>query len=139
VTAPTLATPATTADLRALPVDPDDGFPQSFLLGVGEHTYLVELYVDLPEHLLDRRADPRTPVDLVGSATTPAQGMLIGTLARQSPDGVPVELLRRRLLPGLLYTAGELRLVVDELRIAVGNLNGAGSFGSVLRARAGLR
>jgi hypothetical protein len=120
-------------------VDPDDGFPQSFLLGIDDRTYRVELYVDVPEHLLDRRSDPRTLLDLVGSATTPAQGMLVGTLVRQSPDGTPVQLLRRRLLPGLLYTAGELLLVVDEMRIAVGNLNGAGSFGSVLRARAGAR
>lgn len=136
---PTLATPETTATLRTLPVDPDDGFPQSFLLGVGERTFLVELYVDVPEHLLDRRSDPRTPIDLVGSATTPAHGMLVGIMARQSADGTPVELLRRRLLPGLLYTAGELELTLDEVRIAVGNLNGAGSFGSVLRARAGIR
>jgi hypothetical protein len=139
VTAPTLATPTTTADLRTLPVEPDDGFPQSFLLGVGERTYRVELYVDVPEHLLDRRADPRTPIDLVGSAVAPASGMLVGTLVRQSSDGTPVQLLRRRLLPGLVYTAHELALVVDEVRIAVGNLNGAGSFGSVLRARAGAR
>ena len=136
---PTLATPEATASLRTLPVDPDDGFPQSFLLGNGEYTYLVELYVDVPEHLIGRRVDPRTPIDVVGSATTPSQGMLVGILARQSADGTPVELLRRRLLPGLRYAAGELELTIDEVRIAVGNLNGAGSFGSVLRARAGTR
>lgn len=139
MTAPTLATPGTTADLRTLPVQADDGFPQSFLLAVADRTYRVELYVDVPEHLLDRDADPRDPLDLVGSATRPAQGLLVGTLVRHSVDGTPVQLMRRRLLPGLLYTAGELRLVVDEIRVARGNLNGAGAFGSVLRARAGVR
>lgn len=139
MTTPVLATAATTAGLRSLPVDPADGFPQSFLLGVGDRTYRFELYVDVPEHVLDPGAGPRTPLDLVGSADAPAQGMLIGVVVRQGADGTPVQLLRRRLLPGLVYTAQELVLVVDELRVAVGNLNGAGSFGSVLTARAGVR
>lgn len=139
MTAPTLATATTTAGLRALPVDPADGFPQSFLLGAGDRTYRVELYVDVPEHVLDAGADPRTPIDLVGSATRPAQGMLVGVVVRQAADGTPVQLLRRRLLPGLVYSTQELVLVVDELRVAIGNLNGVGSFGSVLRARAGVR
>lgn len=139
MTTPALATAASTAGLRSLPVDPSDGFPQSFLLGIGERTYRVELYVDVPEHVLDPDADPRTPIDVVGSAATSAQGVLVGVVVRQSADGTPVQLLRRRLLPGLVYTARELVLVVDEVRVAVGNLNGAGSFGSVLRARAGAR
>lgn len=142
VPAATPAGLATTAALRTLPVDASDGFPQSFLVGIGERTYRVDLYVDVPEHLLDdpaTAADPRTTIDLVGSATAPAQGMLVATVVRQSADGTAVQLLRRRLLPGLVYTARELVLVVDEMRVAVGNLNGAGSFGSVLRARAGAR
>lgn len=136
---PTLATTTGTSGLRSLPVDPADGFPQSFLLALGDTTYRFDLYVDVPEHLLDRDADPRTPLDLVGSATQQAQGMLVGIVVRQSADGTPVQLLRRRLLPGLLYAAGEVLLVVDEVRIALGNLNAAGSFGSVLTARVGLR
>ncbi len=139
MTAPVPATAATTAGLRSLPVEPADGFPQSFLLGVDDRTYRIELYVDVPEHALDPGADPRTPLDLVGSAERPAQGMLVGVVVRESADGSPVQLLRRRLLPGLVYVAAELVVVVDELRVAVGNLNGAGSFGSVLRARAGVR
>ena len=60
MTTPVLATAATTAGLRSLPVDPADGFPQSFLLGVGDRTYRFELYVDVPEHVLDPGAGPRT-------------------------------------------------------------------------------
>ncbi|MBO3103830.1 hypothetical protein [Cellulomonas fengjieae] len=139
MTAPVPATAASTVGLRTLPVDADDGFPQSFLLGMAERTYRFELYVDVPEHLLNQEADRRTTIDVVGSATSPAQGMLVGVAVRQSPDGTPVPLLRRRFLPGLVHTAAELVLVVDEVRIAVGNLNGAGAFGSVLRARVGVR
>ena len=101
---------ATTAGLLGLPVDPDEGFPQSFLLAMGGASYRFELYVDVPEHVLTADPDPRDPLDLVGAADSPAQGMLIGTVARQNTDGSATTLLRRRLLPGLLYPAGELLL-----------------------------
>lgn len=142
MTAPTLVdavSAATAAGLLGLPVDPDEGFPQSFLLALGGTTYRFELYVDVPEHVLSAEPDPRDLLDLVGAADSPAQGMLVGTVARQNADGSVTTLLRRRLLPGLLYPAGELLLVLDELRIARGNLNGAGTWGSALSARVGLR
>ena len=127
------------AGLTSLPVNPDEGFPQSFLVALAGRTYRVELYVDVPEHLLPREPGQRESVDVVGGAAGPAIGLLVATIARQEPDGTLVSLLRRRLLPGLLYSARELLLVVDEVRVAAGNLNGAGPFGSVLRARVGAR
>jgi hypothetical protein len=130
------------AGLIRLPVNPDEGFPQSFLLALAGRTYQVELYVDVPEHLLPREPGQRDRIDVVGGgagAGTGAAGLLVAVLARQEPDGTLVPLLRRRLLPGLLYTARELLLVVDEVYVAAGNLNGAGPFGSVLRARVGVR
>ncbi|WP_460809815.1 hypothetical protein [Microlunatus endophyticus] len=41
-------------------------------------------------------------------------------------------MLRRRVIPGLSYAAGQLLLVVRTATIALGNLNGTGSYGSVL-------
>lgn len=130
--------------LRPLPVSADEGFPQTFLLALGERTYRVELYVDVPEHLLPTRSSRRDVIDVVGAAPTAsvrqdATGLLVASIGRQQADGTLVPLLRRRLLPGLIHTARELVLVLDELRIAVGNLNGAGQFGSVVRARVGVR
>ncbi len=142
MTAPSLADLTSTVGLLGLPVDPDEGFPQSFLLALGGTTYRFDLYVDVPEHALptDRSStDPRDQLDLIGAADSPAQGLLVAAVVRQNADGSTTTLLRRRLLPGLLYPAGELVLVVDALRIARGNLNGAGTWGSVLTARVGLR
>lgn len=140
----TVADPLVTASLRRLPVDADEGFPQSFLLALAELTYRVELYVDVPEHLLPPRPAPRDVIDVVGAAPSAGQphdaaALLVAAIARQQADGVVVPLLRRRLLPGLTHTAGELVLVVDDVRIAAGNLNGAGQFGSVVEARVGVR
>lgn len=140
----TVADPLLTAGLRRLPVDADEGFPQSFLLALEELTYRVELYVDVPEHLLPPRPAPRDVIDVVGAAPSAgeprdATGLLVAAIARQQTDGVLVPLLRRRLLPGLMHTASELVLIVDDVRIAAGNLNGAGQFGSVVEARVGVR
>lgn len=130
-----------TVELRPLPVSADEGFPQSFLLALGERTYRVELYVDVAEHLLPSKPGPREIIDVVGG--TPggrdAIGLVVAAIARQQTDGTLVPLLRRRLLPGLVHTAREVVLVVDDMRIAVGNLNGAGRFGSVVHARVGAR
>jgi hypothetical protein len=139
VTVSALAQPV--ADLNRLPVNPDEGFPQSFLLALAGRTYQVQLYVNVPEHLLPHEPGQREGIDVVGGAGagTSAAGLLVAAVGRREPDGALVPLLRRRLLPGLLYTARELLLVVDEVHVAAGNLNGAGPFGSVLRARVGVR
>lgn len=141
MSAPLLADARTTAGLRSLPVVADDGFPQSFLLALDGRTYRVDLHVDVPEHVLghDGPVDPRATLDVVGSATASAPAILVAAVVRQDEDGGTTTLLRRRLLPGQVHHAGELVLVLDEVRVAVGNLNGAGAFGSVLRARVGTR
>jgi hypothetical protein len=126
--------------LRRLPVNGDEGFPQAFLLGLGERTYRIELYVNVAEAELPRRGlDPRTMIDVSGGGDTGnPRGSLIGAVVRQDPAG-EVVLLRRRLLPGLGYQAVEVELVLDTAVIAVGNLNGAGAYGSVIDARVGRR
>ena len=128
-------------DFRSLPVNPNEGFPQSFLLGFAERTYRFEFYVNIAaEQIPTGAADPRRRLELT-RATGPAgglRGMLVGTITRQDSSG-DVVLLRRRLLPGLQYTARELLLTVEEMSLAMGNLNGVGNFGSVLTARVALR
>ena len=119
-----------------LPVDPDEGFPQSFLLGIGGRTYGFSWYVNVPETELigDRRpSDPRTWLDLVGDPTEPdgPAGILVLVVDRRDPDRV-VPLLRRRVLPGLTYDARDLWVRIETIGIAIGNLNGAGAYGSVL-------
>jgi hypothetical protein len=60
--------------------------------------------------------------------------MLVGAVVRQGKEG-DVPLMRRRLLPGIVHTLGDLRLFVVEARIALGNLNTAGPFGSVVTVK----
>ncbi|HET8971636.1 MAG TPA: hypothetical protein VFN19_11285 [Candidatus Nanopelagicales bacterium] len=132
--------PLDSATLPTLPVDGDEGFPQAFLLGLGERTYRIELYLNVAESELPGRGlDPKTVIDVSGRGDGAGpRGALIGAVIRQDADHETV-LLRRRLLPGLAYQAVELSLVLDTAAIAVGNLNGAGPYGSVINARVGAR
>jgi hypothetical protein len=118
-----------------LPVDGDDGFPQSFLLALGGSTFRFELHVNIAEEqLLAARPAPRSLLDLVGDGSAPTgtpAGILVMAVTRQDPAGdVPV--LRRRVLPGLVYDARDLLVTFSSVTVAAGNLNGAGSFGSAL-------
>lgn len=122
-----------TATYLTMPVDADEGFPQSFLVAIGAGTYRLELYVDVPEaELPGWPADPQLPIDVGDDpGGSGARGLLVGSVIRQDPGGDTV-LLRRRLLPGIVYTLQDLRLYVDEATVALGNLNAAGPFGSRL-------
>jgi hypothetical protein len=136
-------------DLAQLPVDPDEGFPQMFLLAFAGATYGITWYVDIAEQQLPaaRVADPSTLIDLAGdgagggpgtgSPAGPPRGILVLAVDRRDL-GTVTPLLRRRVIPGLTYRAGQLLLVVDQAGIALGNLNGAGSYGSVLSVRVGV-
>lgn len=103
-----------------LPVDADEGFPQSFRLRLGPHVYRVGLYVN---------ADERTVaggglLDLL--ATGP---FLVVVVEREDPEGL-VPLVRRKAVRELPCRAGQLRLVFREAMVHVRNLNGTGSHGS---------
>jgi hypothetical protein len=136
------------SDLAPLPVDPDEGFPQSFLLAFGGQTYGVTWYVDIAESELPdpRTSEPTLLIDLTGASATgsdaraasdaPPRGILVLSVDRHDPGGVTT-LLRRRVIPGLSYPAGQLLLVVRAAAVALGNLNGSGSFGSVLDVQVG--
>lgn len=129
-----------TSSYLALPVNADEGFPQSFLVALGSNTYRTDLYVNVADHLLPRwPANPRTLVDVVGDQPElPVKGTLVCAVFRRGGDG-DVPLMRRRLLPGIVHTLGDVSLVVVEARIALGNLNAASPFGSVLNVRVQVR
>ena len=118
-----------------LPVEPDEGFPQSFRLAMGSYTYVFGFAVDIAEEALP------DPVDgLATTITLPRPGgYLVMTVVRDDGSGAGTTLLRRKVIPGLVYRAGELVLVVRSIRIALGNLHGAGSYRSELVAGVALR
>ncbi|RKT08176.1 hypothetical protein BX286_6260 [Streptomyces sp. 3211.6] len=122
---------ATPSYLR-LPIEPTEGFPQAFRLQLGARIYQFHLYVNAAEDVL--RAAPADPVlDL------PAAGaFLVLRVAREEPSGL-VALLRRKLVPGVEYRAGELSLTFPTMRVARQNLNGVGEFGSVVVGGVALR
>jgi hypothetical protein len=103
-----------------LPVDADEGFPQSFRLQVGTLVYLVELYVNAAEE----RAAEGGPLDLLGG-----DGFLVARVLREDSDRL-VPMLHRKVVRGLEYAAGELALIFKEAVVDVRNLNGAGAYGS---------
>jgi hypothetical protein len=125
---------------RTMPVNADEGFPQSFLVALGTSTYRVDLYVNVAEHLLPRwPPNPRILIDVVGDQPElPVKGSLVCAVFRRGDDG-DVPLMRRRLLPGITHTLDEVSLVVVETRVALGNLNAAGPFGSVVDVRVRVR
>ena len=130
-----------TASLPPLPVDPDEGFPQSFLLALDERTYRVELYVNVaPSSCLPARPATRDVIDLVGATGDRPAAVRRDCWSARSPgrtaDGDVGPLLRRRLLPGLLYTAASC--CSPSTRCARGGQpQRRGRFGSVLDRQGG--
>jgi hypothetical protein len=106
----------------SLPIEADEGFPQSFRFVFGNSTYRISLYVTVLE---DRRP---TVDELVYELPTPTEYMVM-TVAREGP-GEPQVILRRRIVPNHEYEAEELAFLFRELTVARRNLNGVGSFGS---------
>jgi hypothetical protein len=106
-----------------LPINADEGFPQAFMLATGDAMYRFVLYVNVAEELLP---GPETVMDL-GSGV--AGVFMVLTVAREDPGGETV-LLRRKIVPGLQYQAGDLMLTFTTLRVAVRNLNAVGTYGS---------
>ncbi|MEU8761574.1 hypothetical protein [Streptomyces sp. NPDC048659] len=108
----------------SLPVDADEGFPQSFRLRFGEHVYRIELYVNADEPTVDATAAADGFLDLLDGGP-----FLVVAVAREEPGGL-VPLLRRKAVRALPCPAGGLALVFREARVHVRNLNGTGAHGS---------
>jgi len=107
-----------------LPINPDEGFPQSFQLNFQRQVYRFSLYANVlvdvgdvpPEHLYH----------------LPEEGAyLVLQIARQSAAGLQV-IFQRKLVQGLECPAAELVILFKEMTLSKRNLNGAGAFGSVI-------
>ena len=117
-----------------LPVDPDEGFPQSFRLASDVPTYLFELHVNVAEEVLpepDRVAAGARPRDGHGGAGHRGASSWWRWPA-QDPAGDARCCAAR--CPRLVYRAGELLLIFRTMKVALGNLNGIGRFGSEIVA-----
>ncbi|MGA5823988.1 hypothetical protein ACPC54_39850 [Kitasatospora sp. NPDC094028] len=119
-------------DFFRLPVEPDEGLPQAFGCLVGPTAYDFGLYARLTAPADD---PPQTLYDLAapGPITAAAEppGYLVLRVVRDGPDGPRVVFLRKLVVePGLVHHAGQLAIRLQEARLARGNLNGPGHYGS---------
>ena len=105
---------------RQLPIDPTEGFPQAFRLTVGTRDYQFRLYANVAEEKLAGTGLMRLPDD---------GAFLVLTVDREDPAGLTT-ILRRKLVPDVVYHAAELALVFRTMLLDRRNLNGIGSFGS---------
>ena len=126
-----MTTPA--LDYAALPVDPDEGFPQSFRLSLGDRIYQVTLYVNVSERLLDA-----TPPDAVLELPQ-EEAFMVLRVQRESDVAEPATILQRKVVPGLAYEAEEVALRFTEMRVARRNVNGVGPHGSSVKGGVALR
>ena len=118
-------------EFRSLPIDAAEGFPQAFRVSAGGRTYQFRLYANVAEESLDASAG--------GLLDLPAKGaFLVLSVDREEPAGVTT-VLRRKLVPGVQYHAAELALTFPTMLVDRRNLNGAGSFGSLVVGGVALR
>ncbi|MFD0687815.1 hypothetical protein [Actinomadura fibrosa] len=110
------------SEFQRLPIDADEGFPQAFRLAFADRDYRFLLYANVAEEVL--RDAPDGPLDLPA-----ARAFLVLAVEREQTGGT-ASILRRKLVPGVVYEAGELALTFTEVRLDLRNLNAAGTFGS---------
>jgi hypothetical protein len=115
-----------------LPLDVDEGLPQRFAVNIGDRSYDVTVYAnvaapfrDPPETIYELKSSPKQ-----GRTPVAPFGYLVLRVDRQAPD--PRTILLRKVVvdPDLVHEAHELAFVVKRARIARGNLNGRGHYGS---------
>lgn len=106
-----------------LPINADEGFPQSFRLSFNGKTYQVLLYANVPE-------DAVTQPDQNDIYTLPDQGaFMVMRVLQENVAGATV-IFQRKLVTNLEYEAAEVAFIFKTMRVARRNLNGVGSFGS---------
>ncbi|WP_037684191.1 hypothetical protein [Streptomyces griseus] len=129
----TPATPTAPALVfHRLPVEPDEGLPQAFGCLIGPTAYDFGLYAELDAPDTD---PPETLYDLAAPAPSarPAAppGYLVLRAVRHGADRQRTEFLRKLVVePQLVHTAGRLAIRLVTARVARGNLNGRGHYGS---------
>jgi hypothetical protein len=118
-------------DFLRLPIDADEGFPQAFRVALAGAVYQFRLYANVAEEIAAGLPD--------GTVKLPVQGaFMVLAVDREEPSGL-VTLLRRKLVPGVVYEAGALLVTFREMRLDRRNLNGLGAFGSEVIGGVALR
>lgn len=115
-----------------LPIVADQGLPQAFTCMVGAKNYTFAVYVNLTFPDAD---PPETIYDLssAGPSTQPASppGFVVLRAVSQGPTGPRVVLLRKLVPePQLIHYGADLAVKLVQARIARGNLNGSGHYGT---------
>lgn len=116
-----------------LPINADEGFPQSFRLNFAGNAYRLSFYVNVVEKEFTLPDDHifQLPTADNSTADNSVDAFMVMSVAREDADGLAV-LFRRKLVLNLEYEAAELAFVFRTLQVAKGNLNGIGAFGSAV-------
>ncbi len=108
-----------------LPINAEEGFPQSFRLSFKGNVYQIVLYVNILE---DGSDVPDAGTD--NMYTLPKKGaFMVMRVSREDASSATV-IFQRKLVPNCEYEAQEVSFVFRQMRIARENLNGTGTFGS---------
>jgi hypothetical protein len=107
-----------------LPIGGNLGFPQSFPVLFAGSTYRFRLYVNAPASRLNNKT---TVFDLPSP-----DAFLVVQVEAELPDAARQPIFLRKVVPGLEYEVKNLALMFAQQRVAVGNLNGQGEFGTVI-------
>lgn len=105
-----------------LPINADEGFPQSFRLSFNGVVYQISLYVNLLEEYT------AVPDDYI--YTLPAKGAFLVMRVLQEESTGTATIFQRKIVPNLEYEAAEVAFVFRQMQVAKRNLNAIGSFGS---------
>jgi hypothetical protein len=108
-----------------LPVNADEGFPQTFRLTVGRGSYAVALALNVVDDALLAAGEPlRLPLP---------SAFMVMIVTREGPGPAQV-VFRRKLVLEHEYGAAELAFVFKEITVHPRNLNATGAFGSRVTA-----
>lgn len=107
-----------------LPIDGTQGLPQEFPVLFADRIYHFRLHVNaLPALLEDRTAILELPAP---------EAFLVVRVEVESPDASRRTIFLRKVIRELEYQAEAIALTFPQQRVAVGNLNGRGEFGTRL-------
>lgn len=113
---------ATARNFTPLPIDETRGFPQTFPLLFDGRTYHFRLYANIAAARLSGAA---SVIELPSE-----DAFLVVQVDVETVGGGRETIFRRKVAPGLEYEFDNIVLVFTEQRVARGNLNGQGEFGS---------
>jgi hypothetical protein len=114
---------AGTRTFDPLPIDNTSGLPQSFGYVRDGVRYLIALYASIPENALGT-------INEIMSLPDDKDRYLVVRVDAFSANGASMTVFLRKVVPSLFYRAGGLVLHFPVQKLARGNLNGIGNFGT---------